>query len=154
MVKRCKKSGRREAVASPPEPARGAPRRATADRRLRILERADDGARRRPYRARGLSVQRIRRIVAEVPASREVDPAAGFVQMQIAWINEAKIVARTTMMEGGLEAMGRFIRRRANSTAITTSRGLRRRLGAQPASPVSDKAPVEAEAKIFLPANP
>ena len=40
MVKRREKSGRREATASPIVPARGfALRRATADRRLRVLER-------------------------------------------------------------------------------------------------------------------
>ena len=43
MVKRCRKSGRREAAASLLEPARGAPRRATADRGLRILERLTTG---------------------------------------------------------------------------------------------------------------
>jgi hypothetical protein len=43
-------------------------------------------------------------------ASREIDPPAGFVQLQIARLSEAMIVARTMMMEGDLQAMDRLIR--------------------------------------------
>jgi hypothetical protein len=91
MVKRCKKSRRREAAASPLEPARRlAPRRATADRRLRILARLTTGLTvAHVARVEGLGVQRIRRIIAEVLASREIDPAAGFVPLEIARISEA-----------------------------------------------------------------
>src|SRR5271156_1993966 len=46
-------------------------------------------------REEGLSVQRIRRIIAEMLESREIDPPAGFVQLQIARLSEAMIVART-----------------------------------------------------------
>ena len=111
MVKRCKKSGRREAVAFPLEPARRARRRATADRR-----RAATGlAVAHIARVEGLGVQRIPRIIAEMPASRETDPPAGFVPLQIARISEAMNVAR----ERDLEAMDRFI---GHSAATIASR--------------------------------
>ena len=41
---------------------------------------------------------------------REVDPPAGFVQLQIARLSEGMIVARTMMMEGDLQAMDRMIK--------------------------------------------
>ena len=114
MAKPSKKSRRREAALSPPspEPARRlTPRRATAERRLRILERLTTGLGvAHIARVEGLSVQRIRRIIAEMLASREIDPAARFVNLQIARISEAIIVARTLMMEGDLQAMDRLIR--------------------------------------------
>ncbi len=96
--------------APPPEPARRvAPRRATADRRLRILERLTTGLTvARIGREEGLSVQRIRRIIAEMLESREIDPPAGFVH--IARLSEAMIVARTMMMEGILHALDRLIK--------------------------------------------
>jgi hypothetical protein len=96
----------------PPEPARRvAPRRATADRRLRILERLTTGLTvAHIARAEGLSVQRVRRIIADMLESREIDPPAGFVQLQIARLSEAMIVARTMMMEGDLHAMDRLIK--------------------------------------------
>ena len=42
-------------------------------------------------------------------ASRETDPPAGFVQLQVARLSEAMIVARTMMMQGNLQAMDRWI---------------------------------------------
>ena len=57
-----------------------------------------------------LTVRRVRQIIVEMLASREIDPPAGFVQFQIARLSEAMIVARTMMMEGNLQAMDRFIR--------------------------------------------
>jgi hypothetical protein len=111
MSEPAKKSPSREAPA-PPEPARRvAPRRATADRRLRILERLTTGLTvAHIAREEGLSVQRIRRIITEMLESREIDPPAGFVQLQIARLSEAMIVARTMMMEGDLHAMDRLIK--------------------------------------------
>jgi hypothetical protein len=70
MVKRRKKSGRREAAASPMEPGRCfALRRAIADRRLRILKRPTTalGAA-RTARVERPGVQRVRRVIAEMPA--------------------------------------------------------------------------------------
>jgi hypothetical protein len=95
MAKPSKKSLPPEAPA--PEPARRvAPRRATADRRLRILERLTTGlAVAHIAREEGLAVTRIRQILAGMLESREIDPPAGFVQPQIARLGEAMIVART-----------------------------------------------------------
>jgi hypothetical protein len=84
MVERRKKSGRREATASPIEPARCfALRRATADRRLRTLERTPTAlAAARTARVEGPGVLGIRWIIAEMPTRSEVDPLAGFVQLR------------------------------------------------------------------------
>jgi len=49
-----------------------------------------------------LTVRRVRQIIAEILACREIDPPAGFVQLQIARLSEAMIVARTMM--GGAAA--------------------------------------------------
>jgi DNA-binding NarL/FixJ family response regulator len=61
------------------------PRRATADRRLRILERLTTGLTvAHIAREEGLTVTRIRQILAALLEGREIDPPAGFVQLQIA----------------------------------------------------------------------
>src|SRR6202041_1129635 len=98
--------------ASAPEPARRVvPHRATADRRLRILERLMTGLTvAHTAREEGLTVTRMRQILAAMLESREIDPPAGFVQLQIARLSEAMIVARTMMMEGNLQAMDRLIK--------------------------------------------
>jgi hypothetical protein len=110
MAKPSQKTLRPEAPA--PKPARRvAPRRATADRRLRILERLTTGLTvAHIAREERLTVTRIRQILAGMLESREIDPPAGFVQIQIARLSEAMIVARTMMMEGDLQAMDRLIR--------------------------------------------
>ena len=61
-------------------------------------------------RVEQLTVRRVRQIIAEMLASREIDPPAGFVQFQIARLSEAMIVARTMMMQGNLQAMDRLIK--------------------------------------------
>ena len=61
-------------------------------------------------RVEQLTVRRVRQIIAEMLASREIDPPAGFVQFQIARLSEAMIVARTMMMQGNLQAMDRWMR--------------------------------------------
>jgi len=168
MAKSPKKSRRRKAALSPPapEPARRvAPRRATAERRLRVLERLTMGLTvAHIARVEGLSVQRIRRIIAEMLASREIDPPAGFVQLQIARISEAMIVARTMMMEGDLQAMDRLIRLTgeldryhgfapSQIPAFAEAPPSRRIAGPRRELPAPNAAPVEAEAKLFLVAN-
>ena len=153
------KKSRRQEPPPPPEPARRvAPRRATADRRLRILERLTTGLT-VPHIAReeGLSVTRIRQIIAAMLESREIDPPAGFVQLQIARLSEAMIVARTMMMEGDLQAMDRLIKltgeldryhgfARPPVSPPPESSPTRRLAGPRRASP----ARLEAETKIFL----
>ena len=88
-----------------------APRRRTADQRLPIQERLTMGLTvAHIARTEQLTVRRVRQIIVEMLASREIDPPAGFVQFQIARLSEAMIVARTMMMDGNLQAMDRFIR--------------------------------------------
>ena len=95
--------------ASPP--ARRSARRATAERKLRVLERLTAGVSvAHIAHAEDLSVRRVRQIIAEMLAEREVDPPAGFAQLQIARLSDALTVAHTRMMEGDLQAMDRLIR--------------------------------------------
>ena len=90
--------------------ARIALRRKTADRWLRILEWLTNGLSvAHIARADQLTTPRVRQIIVEMLASRDIDQPAGFVQLQIAWLSEAMIVARTMMMEGNLQAMDRWI---------------------------------------------
>ena len=49
-------------------------------------------------------------MIAQVPASREIDPSGGFVQLPIAQLSEAVIVARTMMVDGNLQATDRWIK--------------------------------------------
>jgi hypothetical protein len=75
MTNSAKKSGRREAPAIQPEPARRvAPQRATADPRFRTSERMTTGLTVVLSREERLSVHRIRRILARMLESREADP--------------------------------------------------------------------------------
>ena len=77
MAKPSKKSRRDKA--SPPAvelAPRLAPRRASAERRMRILERLTCG-------------HRVRQFIAGMLEKRELDPQAGFVQLQIARLSVA-----------------------------------------------------------------
>lgn len=58
----------------------------------------------------GFSVRRAREIVQEILERREVDPPAGFVQLQIGRLGDAMMVAHTAMMEGDLQALDRVLR--------------------------------------------
>ena len=100
-----------ETPPSPPLPRRTAMRRATAERKLRILERLTAGVS-VPHIAsvENLTIRRVRQIIAEMLASREVDPPAGFVQLQIARLSDAMRIAHTMMMEGDLQALDRVIK--------------------------------------------
>ena len=112
MANSSQKSRREEPAARAVEPVdRIAPRRGTADRRLRILERLTTGLSvAHIARVENLTVRRVRQIIAKMLDEREVDPPAGFVQLQIARLSEGMIVARTLMMEGDLQAMDRMIK--------------------------------------------
>src|SRR5277367_3876391 len=91
--------------------ARIAPRRKTADQRLRIQGRLTMGLTvAHIARVEQLTVRRVRQIIAEMLASCEIEPPAGFVRLQIARLREAMIVARTMMMQGNLQAMDRWIK--------------------------------------------
>ena len=87
-----------------------APRRTSAGRRLRILERLTCGLTvAHIANIENLTVHRVRQIIAGMLEKRELDPPVGFVQLQIARLSEAMIVARTMMMEGDLQAMDRML---------------------------------------------
>jgi hypothetical protein len=112
MAKLSKKSCRPEAPTPAVEPAlRVTPRRKTADQRLRILERLTCGLSVvHIARVEKLTVRRVQQIIAAMLESREIDPPAGFVQLQVARLSDAMIVTHTMMMEGDLQAVDRMIR--------------------------------------------
>jgi hypothetical protein len=58
----------------------------------------------------GLSVRRAREVVREMLERREVDPPAGFVQLQIGRLGDAMMVAHAAMMEGDMHALDRVLR--------------------------------------------
>ncbi|MGD0639499.1 MAG: hypothetical protein ABSC22_02015 [Roseiarcus sp.] len=51
-----------------------------------------------------VTIRRVRRIVADALAEREVDPPAGFVPSQTGRLGDAMVLARTTMKEGDRQA--------------------------------------------------
>ena len=111
MPKPHKTSPAPEPPPPPPPPRRSAMRRATAERKLRILERLTAGVSvAHIARVENVTIRRVRQIIAEMLAKREVDPPAGFVQLQIARLSDAMQVAHTMMMEGDLKAMDRVIK--------------------------------------------
>ena len=58
----------------------------------------------------GLSVRRARECVQEMLERREIDPPAGFAQLQIGRLSDAMMVAYAAMMEGNLHALDRVLR--------------------------------------------
>jgi hypothetical protein len=138
-----------------------APRRRTADQRLRIQERLTMGLTVAHIARVGQpTVLRVMQIIAEMLASREIEPPAGFVQLQIARLSEAMIVARTMMMEGDLQAMDRFIKLTREldryhgfgepPVSLPEPSPPRRLAGPRRRLPAPNSAPSEAETKIFL----
>jgi hypothetical protein len=98
----------REAPA--PKPPLALRRAASADQRLRIQEWLTMGLTvAHIARVEQLTAPRAPQIISEMLASRETDPPAGFVQLQIARLSEAMIVARTIMMQGNLQSVDRWI---------------------------------------------
>jgi hypothetical protein len=147
-------------VAPPAEPARKlTQRRKTADQRLRIVDRLTTGLSvAHIARVEGLTVRRVRQIIAEMLESREIEPPAGYVQLQIARLGEAMVVAHTLMLDGKIDAMDRFIKLAAEldryhgfGRAQISAADSPRRLAAPEREPPPRLA---AEEEIFLPANP
>ena len=86
-------------------------RRRRLQRKLRILERLTAGVSvAHIAQTEKLTIRRVRQIIGEMLARREVDPPAGFVQLQIARLSDAMSVAHTMMMEGDLQAMDRVVK--------------------------------------------
>jgi hypothetical protein len=90
MAKLSKRSCSPEGPAPAVNPApRVAPRRKTAHQRLRILERLTSGLSvAHIARVEKLGVRRVQQIIAAMLESREIDPPAGFVQLQAARSSE------------------------------------------------------------------
>jgi hypothetical protein len=170
MAKTPQKSRPAEPPPAPPA-RRSAARRATAERKLRILERLTAGVSvGHIARVENITVRRARQIIAEMLAKREVDPPAGFVQLQIARLSDAMMVAHTRMMEGDLKAMDRLIRLvgeldryhgfgRAEIAAAPPPPQLAAppppQLAAPPRELLAPKAaPEQAEEEIFRPTSP
>jgi len=96
---------------NPEQLRRAAARRATAQRKLRIVEHLVAGMSvARIAQAEGCSIRRVRQIIAQTLERREIDPPAGFVQLQIARLNDAMMVAHTRMIEGDLRAIDRLVK--------------------------------------------
>ena len=112
MSKRSKKPHSQEAPAPAVPPSRRvATRRAIAERKLRIVERLTSGLSvAHIAHVEQLTIQRVRQIIAEMLEKREVDPPSGYVQLQIARVGEAMVVAHTMMLQGDLQALDRLIK--------------------------------------------
>jgi hypothetical protein len=145
---------------------RSAARRATAERKQRILERLTVGASAvNIANVEKITIRRVRQIIAEMLAKREVDPPAGFAQLQIARLGDAMVVAHTMMMEGDLQAMDRLIKLTGEldryhgfgraEIAAASQRPPSPRIAAPPRELMPPKpAPEEAEREIFCAASP
>jgi hypothetical protein len=81
-------------------------------------------------------------MIAQVLANREIDPSGGFVQLPIAQLSEAVIVARTMMVEGNLQAMDRWIELMSELDRYHDIRWPKRR-GGGAASPRLAEAPLD-----------
>ncbi|THD43881.1 MAG: hypothetical protein E7774_11900 [Bradyrhizobium sp.] len=148
--------------------------RASAERKLRILERLTAGVSvAHIARIEKITIRRVRQIVAEMLERREVDPPAGFVQLQIARLSDAMSVAHTMMMEGDLQAMDRVVKivgeldryHGFGRTPVAAEPAPAERLS-PPRLPAPSQAPLsqalspaqpareEIEEEIFLPAKP
>ena len=98
----------------PREPARLSrreARRATAERKLRVFNLLKAGV---PVAEialqEGLSVRRAREMIQTALERREIDPPAGFVQLQIGRLSDAMMVAHAAMMQGDLQALDRVVK--------------------------------------------
>ena len=101
----------RPAQPPPPPPRHAASRRATAERRSRILERLTAGVSvAHIARTEDLTIRRVRQIIAEALARCEGDPLAGFVRSQIARLSNDMRIAHTMKMKGDLRAMDRVVK--------------------------------------------
>jgi hypothetical protein len=112
-------------------------------------------------REEGLTVTRIRQILADMLESREIDPPAGFVPIQIARLSESDDRGAYDDEQGDVCAMDRLIRLTGEfdryhgfgkPTVSLPQEGSppRRLAGPRRQLPGPNSAPSEAETKIFL----
>lgn len=165
MAKPAKTSPNAEPPPAAEKAGRSAARRATAERKLRILERLTMGASvANIARVEKITIRRVRQIIADMLAKREADPPAGFVQLQIARLSDAMVVAHTMMMEGDLKAMDRMIKLTSEldryhgfgrASVAAAPDAAPPQIAAAPRELMLPKpAPDEVEEEIFRPANP
>ena len=95
---------------TPSSPPRVAPRK-KASRAERVFAKLRAGmALWDIARRENCSVRTVRRIVADSLARLEIDPTAGYAQLQIARLNDALLVAHDKMLEGDLQALDRVLK--------------------------------------------
>jgi hypothetical protein len=160
-----KRRNRATILEPPPQPQRS-PRRASAERKLRILERLTAGVSvAHIAQTEKITIRRVRQIIGEMLARREVDPPAGFVQLQIARLSDAMSVAHTMMMEGDLRAMDRVVKIVGELDRYHGFGRAEAAAAPAPAPPAALEAPARklllgkpegeaSEAEIFRPAEP
>ena len=110
-----KKAHKPDTRPEPARPSRLEVRRAKAERKLRVFNLLKAGV---PVAQiafqEGLTVRRTRAVIQETLDRREIDPPAGFVQLQVGlqvgWLSDAMMVAHAAMMEGNLQALDRLVK--------------------------------------------
>jgi hypothetical protein len=96
----------------PEQTRRAVEREAAAARKLKIFEQLKKGySVARIAFTEECTPRRIRQIVAEMLEKREIDPPAGFAQLQIARLNDAMRIAHGRMLAtSDLQALDRFVK--------------------------------------------
>lgn len=106
-----KKAHKPDTRPEPARPSRLEVRRAKAERKLRVFNLLKAGV---PVAQiafqEGLTVRRTRAVIQETLDRREIDPPAGFVQLQVGRLSDAMMVAHAAMMEGNLQALDRLVK--------------------------------------------
>lgn len=106
-----KKAHKPDPRPEPARPSRLEVRRAKAERKLRVFNLLKAGV---PVAQiafqEGLTVRRTRAVIQETLDRREIDPPAGFVQLQVGRLSDAMMVAHAAMMEGNLQALDRLVK--------------------------------------------
>jgi hypothetical protein len=106
-----RKAPKPEPLPEPTRPSRSQARRANAERKLRVFNLLKAGV---PVAEialqEGLSPRRARAMIQATLERREIDPPAGFVQLQIGRLSDAMMVAHAAMMQGDLQALDRVVK--------------------------------------------
>jgi hypothetical protein len=149
-------------VAPGVRPLRLGARRAKAERAFRLVGLLAAGASVAELALEeGVSVRRMRQIIQDVMARRQVDPPPGFAQLQIARLSDALQVAHNAMMDkGDLRALDRvlkIVRELDRYHAFSASGGAAlaadrapRRLAQPPAARALPGPAASAEGKQFV----
>jgi hypothetical protein len=100
-----------------------------------------------------LSLRRAREVVQAMLERREIDPPAGFAQLQVGRLSDAMMVAYAAMMEGDMHALDRVLRivgrlERYHSLAVAQPKPAGGPTPALAAPALALPAPVEAAEKF------